>query len=203
MVDLRPRHRRALRHLAPVDRQHAVRCLRPAPGLHHVQVAEPVSRGDGGGAAVLAEPRDPARHLRARAQRPAGSLERHRALRPGGRAALREPPGPVPVGHHLLQPAARRRAGRCRRRHRRRRPQDRPAAHHPDHVHRHRAGLSGFARQRALPDRRGAGRGLPDARHPLRKLHPSRSPFSPRCPRPAWARCWRSCSPTPTSASSP
>ena len=141
--------------------------------------------------AILAESRDLARYLRPRAQRPAGSPERHRPLRPRRGAALGEPPGPVPVGHHLVQPAARRRAGRCRRCHRRGGPQDRSSAHHPDHVHRHRAGLSGFARQRALPDRRGPGGGLPRARHPLRKLHPSRSPFFPRCLRPAWARCWR------------
>ena len=30
--------------------------------------------------------------------------------------------------------------------------QHRPSAHHPDHVHGHGAGLSGFARQRTLPD---------------------------------------------------
>ena len=58
---LRPRHRRALRHLAAADRQHPLRRLRPAPGLDHVHVAEPVSRGDGSGAAILAEPAEPAR----------------------------------------------------------------------------------------------------------------------------------------------
>ena len=66
-------------------------------------------------------------------------LERHRPLRSGGGAALGEPPGPVPVGHHLVQPAARRGAGRCRSGGGRGGPQDRPSAHHPDHVHRHRA----------------------------------------------------------------
>ena len=32
---------------AAADRQHALRRLRPAPGLHHVHVAQPVSRRDG------------------------------------------------------------------------------------------------------------------------------------------------------------
>ena len=56
------------------------------------------------------------------AQRPAGSAERHRPFRSGRGAAFGEPPGSVPVGHHLLQPAARRGAGRCRSGGGRRRP---------------------------------------------------------------------------------
>ena len=55
-------------------------------------------------------------------ERTAGSLERLRALRPADGAAGGEPPGPVPGGHHLLQPAAGRRAGRCRGRDQRRQP---------------------------------------------------------------------------------
>ena len=59
----RPRDRGAARphHLA--DRQHALRRLRPAPGLDDLQRPQPVSCGDGGGAAVLAEPGDAERHL--------------------------------------------------------------------------------------------------------------------------------------------
>ena len=45
------------------DRQHAVRCLRPAPGLDHLQGQEPVSCDHGSGAGLLAEPRNPARYL--------------------------------------------------------------------------------------------------------------------------------------------
>ena len=94
-------------------------------------------------------PELPAAYLRALAQRPAGSVERHSPrYAPADRAAGRDPPGPVSRGHHLVQPAARRRAGRCRGRDRRRRPADRPARHHPHRVRRHGAGLSGFARQR-------------------------------------------------------
>ena len=47
-----------------LDRHHAVRRLRPAAGVHDVHDAQPVPRGDGGGAGVLAEPADAARHLR-------------------------------------------------------------------------------------------------------------------------------------------
>ncbi len=43
------------RHREP-DRQHALRRLRPAPGVDDLQCAEPVSCDHGGGAAVLAEP---------------------------------------------------------------------------------------------------------------------------------------------------
>ena len=56
-ADHRPRHRRPARHHAAADRQHALRCLRPAAGLDDVHAAEPVSRGDGSRPAVLAEPR--------------------------------------------------------------------------------------------------------------------------------------------------
>ena len=48
----RPRHRRAARPQRQPDRQHALRRLRPAPGLDHLQRAQPVSRRHGGRAAV-------------------------------------------------------------------------------------------------------------------------------------------------------
>ena len=54
VVHVRSRHRGALRHLVAAHRQRAVRRLRPAPGVHHVHVAQSVSRGDGSGAALLA-----------------------------------------------------------------------------------------------------------------------------------------------------
>ena len=53
----RPRHRQPARRQRQPDRQHAVRRLRPAPGLHHLQRAEPVPCRDGGGAALLADRR--------------------------------------------------------------------------------------------------------------------------------------------------
>ena len=46
----------------------------------------------------------------------------------GGGAALGEPPGPVPIGHHFVQSAARRGAGRRRNGGGRGGPQDRPSA---------------------------------------------------------------------------
>ena len=113
MVNYDRDDRRALRHLAATDRQHPLRRLRPAPGLHHVHVAEPVSRGDGSGAAILAESQSlhqvyvtaPSWHGRFRSSAIA-TTPRHRAA--GG-----EPSGPVPRGHDFVQPAARRGAGRC------------------------------------------------------------------------------------------
>ena len=45
------------------DRQHALRRLRPAAGVDHLQRAQPVSRGDGGRAALLAGPLGAERHL--------------------------------------------------------------------------------------------------------------------------------------------
>ncbi len=50
------RRRRPAWHHRQPDRQHALRCLRPAPGLDHLCRAQPVSRDHGGGAALLAEP---------------------------------------------------------------------------------------------------------------------------------------------------
>jgi len=44
-------------------RQHPLRRLRPAAGVDHLQGYEPVSRRDGSGAEVLAEPADARRHL--------------------------------------------------------------------------------------------------------------------------------------------
>jgi multidrug efflux pump len=46
----------AAEHRAGADRQHAVRRVRPASGVDDLQPAEPVPRGDGSGAEVLAKP---------------------------------------------------------------------------------------------------------------------------------------------------
>ena len=61
---LRPRHGRAPRAHRERARQHALRCLRPAPGIHHLQCAQSISRHHGSRAALLAEPAIPRRHLR-------------------------------------------------------------------------------------------------------------------------------------------
>ena len=60
----RPRCRRAPGHDAAHDRRDAQRRVRPAPGRHDLQPAQPVPRGDGGGAAFLAEPRGAQRRVR-------------------------------------------------------------------------------------------------------------------------------------------
>ena len=90
------------------------------------------------------------------------------------RAALDQPPGPVPGGHDQLQPRAR--ASRSARR----RP---PIQHGRCASSARRPRCSGTfqgtaqAFQQSLGDRAaadpgGAGRRLPDPRHPLRELHP-------------------------------
>ena len=168
-------------------------------------VAEPVSRGDGSRARSSGRiPRPCARSMCARPNGQQVPLSAFAHYGPAMAPLVGEPSGPVPGGHHFLQPAARRRAGRCRRCHRRCR---RSKIGLPPTIQTVFAGTAQAYQDslgsEPLPDRRGAGGGLHRARHPLRKLHPSRSRFFPRCPRPAWARCWRSCSPTPISASSP
>ena len=57
-----PDHAKARPH-AERDRQHALRRLRPAAGVDDLQRAQPVSRRDGGRAALLAASRDDARRL--------------------------------------------------------------------------------------------------------------------------------------------
>ena len=106
LVD-RPRDRLAPGHHAAGDRRHALRRVRPAPGLDDVHAAEPVPRRHGGRAGVLAEPRRPASTSTC-APRPATSCRSRAFTRyaPVDGAARRQPPGPVPVGHDLLQPAA-------------------------------------------------------------------------------------------------
>ena len=71
---LRPRHRLAPGHYARHHRSDALRCLRPAAGLHHLHAVESVSRGARSEAGVPAE-----------SGRPAQSLHPHRP---------RDPPAP-------------------------------------------------------------------------------------------------------------
>ena len=89
----------ALGITAAGDRQHAVRRLRAAAGLDDVHAAQPISRGDGGRPAILAEPRGAEVHLRQPAQRHAGAAQRGRPLRPAQHAAGGEPLGAVSLGH--------------------------------------------------------------------------------------------------------
>ena len=71
------------------------------------------------------------------------------------------------------------------------------AGQHSGGVSGHGAGVSGLAGQRVGADSGGAGDRLHRAGRAVRKLHPSRSRFFPRCLRRAWARCWRSSSAAP------
>ena len=125
-------------------------------------------------------------------QRRPGSAQR---LHPRGtthRADHGQSPGPVSGGHAFLQPGARRFAGRRRRRREQgARTRSGCRASIQAEFQGTAAGVPGFAGERAGADSGGAGHGLHRARRAVRKLHSSRSRFSPRCPRPAWARCWR------------
>ncbi len=78
----RPQHGGKARHQLLADRQHALRRLRPAPGVDDLQRSEPVPRRHGRGAGVLAEPRDAQRHLCVDLRR---RRQRHRGLRRGSR----------------------------------------------------------------------------------------------------------------------
>ncbi len=86
---VRPADGGALRHLAAIDRQHPLRCLRAAASLHHVHAAESISRGHGSRAGMLAESRDAEPDLRAGAQRAGGAAERVREIRAPDGAACR------------------------------------------------------------------------------------------------------------------
>ena len=113
----RPRHRRAARasRTQLID-DDALRRLRPAPGLDHLHAAEPVPRRAGGGAASSGRAPTRSRNIYVRSRpRRQVPLTAFTALRAERRPARREPPGPVPVGHALLQPGAGRRARRRRR----------------------------------------------------------------------------------------
>ena len=102
-----------------------------------------------------------------------GAAERLRQMddQPG-RAAVDQPPGPVPGDHHQLQPRPRRRArpGDARRSRRRQRDCNCRGGH--DDLPGQRAGVPGFAGDRAAADPGGAGRGLSHPRRALRELHP-------------------------------
>ncbi len=98
-------------------RQHALRRIRPAPGLHDVHAAQSVSRDSGSESAIPAESRRAEEYLRAFLHRPAGSVERLHALRARHHSAGRESPGTISGGDALVQPCARCIARRRRQRH--------------------------------------------------------------------------------------
>ena len=65
---------------ASADRQHALRRVRPASGLDHLQSRQPVSRRDGGRAAILAEPGDAEERLRQHLRRPVSGTQATNAV---------------------------------------------------------------------------------------------------------------------------
>ncbi len=78
----RPRHRLAARHYARADRQYALRRIRPASGLRHLQRDQSISRGHGNRPALHAEIRS--RSTTSMSRRPAAAPPgpRHRTCRP-------------------------------------------------------------------------------------------------------------------------
>ena len=133
----RSRHGFAIGRNRQRDRQHFVRCVRPAAGVDHVHAVEPVprrarSRSQFSRRSRFAEeylcagrrrtkPRN-SRRKRPRRERSerrrsgrhgaAGAAQRDRTLRNHHRASDHQPPGAVPGGHDLVQPRQRRFAGR-------------------------------------------------------------------------------------------
>jgi multidrug efflux pump len=157
------------------DRQHPLRRLRPAPGIHDVHSAQPVSRCPRGPAELPPKPRGPSGYLRARRERqPAGGGSAQRADPSGGHdgGAGHRASGAVPGGDLVVQPRPRRvtRGGGQRDRH------DHATAgaagEHPGELPGHRPGLPGLAVARAAADPRRLGSGLYRPRRALRELYP-------------------------------
>ena len=104
--------------------------------------------------------------------------------------------GPLQINHQGQQPAVTISfnlapgvfAGLCGRQDHRARAELEPAGDDRHRLLRHGAGVPGFAARAGRPDPRRRVRGLRHPRHSLRELHPSRSPSSPACRRPASAR---------------
>ena len=101
------RGRLELRHPALDDRQRARRRLRPAHRLDHLHPAQPVSRRARGRSALPVQPAGAERHLPELVGRPAGAAQHAGQQRHQAGADRGQPSGPVPVGHHLVQPAGR------------------------------------------------------------------------------------------------
>ena len=149
--------------------------VRPAPGVDDLRAAQPVPRGDGGGAASTgSRPRRCKSVYVSTADRRAGAAVGVRHLRPDQHAARRQPPGPVRRVDDLVQPA--RPTCRCRR------PRARSTTRCarigvPDTVHGtlpgQRARVPGVAREPAVADPRRAAHRLHRARRALRELRAS------------------------------
>ena len=107
LLDLRSPHRRAAWHHAAVSGQLPLRRLRTVGSLHHLHTAEPVLRGAGSSAALLAEPRGAEEYLsQYHGQRRDSAFHGH-ARRRQHHAAGHQSHQFVSVGHGVVQPCHR------------------------------------------------------------------------------------------------
>ena len=109
----------------------------------------------------------------------------------GQHPARGESPGTVPLRHHFLQSADGTLAQRRRPAHRTGGARNRPAVQRFTAASRAPRKPIRTSLERTDPDRGGADRRLHRAGRLVRESDSSASPFFPRCPRRAWARCWR------------
>ena len=189
--DHRSRHRRAAGHHPAADRQHALRRLRPAAGLDDVHAAQPVPRRHGGAAGVLARPRrTPTRSI---VTSPTGTqvpLNAVTQLHRRHDAAERQPPGQFPsvTISFNSRPASR-------------------SAHAVDAIAQAEAAWAAASASTAASPGTAQAYQASLANEPIlilaalitvyivlgisMRATSIRSRSSPRCPRPASARCWR------------
>ena len=122
--------RGAPRHHAAADRQHALRRLRPASGIDHLQRDQPISRRHGGRPALQQYPKSLKRRLRQRprAARAPGTADQRRRGDRAGTATRREAPAAATTAAARRRPPRDRQCGaqlcdQCARQYRpRRRP---------------------------------------------------------------------------------
>ncbi len=110
------------------------------------------------------------------------------------RGSFDQPSGTVPVGDGVVQPCAQRLSGHGDQRHRKGGQEPSLPCQPAIRLSGHRGVLPQFALQRSVADSCRAGHGLHRSRRSCTRASFIPSPFFPRCLRPAWARCWRSCS---------
>ena len=191
----RPRHRLAPGYHAARHRQRSVRCLRPAPGFHHVHAAEPVSRGDGSGSAVSSR-------LPTRCRLFTCGLATGRQVPLAAFAHFEPSNTPLAVNHQgqfpsvtiLVQPRAGRVSGRgdARPSTRRERAIDFPPTIHAS-FQGTAAAFQDLAGQRAYPDSAQRWSRSTSCSACCTRATSIPSRFSRRCRPPAWAPFWRCC----------
>jgi len=98
----RPRHGVAAGHHAADDRRYALRCVRPAPGLHHLHAVDAVPRGARSVSEVAAQRGFAEGSLRADGGRRPGAAQRLHPGRAGFGSGGHQPPGAVSLGDALV-----------------------------------------------------------------------------------------------------